>query len=126
MPTRQYIGARYVPKFFYGTGGSAEWVANTQYEALTIVTRNGNSYTSRKPVPTSVGAPEDNPEYWVSTGIYNEQVEEYRAAVDALDDRVDDVEENAIIGAKTSMLYGKKVVVYGDSLSSDTQNHRDL
>lgn len=74
---RQYIGARYVPKF-YDYDGSSDWRSGTAYDALTIVTRNGNSYTSKKPVPSTVGAPEDNPEYWASTGIYNEQVEAYR------------------------------------------------
>ena len=74
---RQYIGSRYVPKF-YDYEGSSEWRSGTAYEALTIVTRNGNSYTSKKPVPSTVGAPEDNPTYWASTGIYNEQIEEYR------------------------------------------------
>ena len=81
MAERQYIGARYVPKFFNGSNGS-EWVSNTQYEALTIVTRNGNSYTSKIPVPASVGAPESNPDYWVSTGIYNQQIEVYRQEVE--------------------------------------------
>ena len=77
MSTRQFIGARYVPKFF-DWNGSAEWRTGVAYEALTIVTRNGNSYTSKIPVPSNIGAPESNPEYWVSTGLFNEQVEEYR------------------------------------------------
>ena len=83
MPTRQYIGARYVPKFYENSvDHTAEWTSNTQYEGLTIVTRNGNSYTSRKPVPANIGAPEDYPEYWVSTGIFNEQVEQLRQNIE--------------------------------------------
>lgn len=77
MAVRQYVGARYVPKFFEWSG-SSEWVSGVAYEALTIVTRNGNSYTSKIPVPSNIGAPESNPDYWVSTGIYNEQVESIR------------------------------------------------
>ena len=77
MSTIQCIGARYVPKFF-DWNGSAEWRTGVAYEALTIVTRNGNSYTSKIPVPSNIGAPESNPKYWVSTGLFNEQVEEYR------------------------------------------------
>lgn len=88
MATTQYIGARYVPKFFENSSGTAEWTANTQYEPLTIVTRNGNSYTSKKAVPASVGAPEDNAAYWVSTGIYNEQVQEYINEVRTFDGRI--------------------------------------
>ena len=77
MSTRQFIGARYVPKFF-DWNGSAEWRTGVAYEALTIVTRNGNSYTSKIPVPSNIGAPESNPEYWVSTGIFNAQLESIR------------------------------------------------
>ena len=85
--TRQYIGARYVPRFYEGSSGT-DWTANTQYEPLTIVTRNGNSYTSKKPVPASVGAPESNPEYWASTGIYNAQVEQLQKDISNLADTV--------------------------------------
>lgn len=75
----QYVGARYVPKFFQNTQGTAEWVANVPYEALTIVTYLGNSYTSKIPVPSGIGSPNNNPTYWAMTGAYNEQVELYRA-----------------------------------------------
>ena len=91
MATRQYIGARYVPKF-YDYNGSSNWRSGVEYEALTIVTRNGNSYTSKIPVPSSVGAPEENPTYWVATGLYNEQVEAYRQLTIAVASRVDDAE----------------------------------
>ena len=92
MATRQYVGARYVPKF-YDYNGSSAWRSGTEYEALTIVTVNGNSYTSKIPVPSSVGSPDQNPEYWVATGLYNEQVEAYRQLTLALSGRVDDVED---------------------------------
>lgn len=78
---RQYIGARYVPKFYEGSHGS-EWDYNVAYEPLTIVTYLGNSYTSKKPIPAGVGNPKDNGDYWASTGIYNTQVEEYRQEVE--------------------------------------------
>ena len=82
---RQYIGARYVPKFFEDSNGSSEWASGVAYEPLTIVTYNSNSYTSKKTVPATIGAPNLNPEYWVSTGIYNAQIDEYRQEVqDAL------------------------------------------
>lgn len=86
MAVKQYIGARYVPKFFENSSGTSEWRSNTIYEALTVVTRNGNSYTSKKPVPANVGAPENNPEYWVATGVYNEQFREYDRKIDAVID----------------------------------------
>ena len=71
---RQYVGARYVPKF----ATPVEWAADTSYEALTIVTFNNASYTSKVPVPPTVGNPANNPQYWALTGNYNAQVEQYR------------------------------------------------
>lgn len=78
---RQYIGARYVPKFFDNPDGSAEWIQGVAYEALIIVTYAGNSYTSRKPVPSTIGSPNINTEYWANTGNYNAQVEFLREEV---------------------------------------------
>lgn len=71
---KQYVGARYVPKF----ASPIEWAPSTYYEALTIVTFNNASYTSKVPVPPAVGNPAKNPQYWVLTGNYNSQVEQYR------------------------------------------------
>ena len=79
MAVRQYVGARYVPKFFEGENGSTEWVNGLSYEPLTVVTYLGNSFTSKKPVPPiSIHAPNENSEYWANTGNYNAQVEIYR------------------------------------------------
>ena len=76
MAIRNYVGARYVPKF----ANPVEWQANTSYEAMVIVTYNNASYTSKVPVPPTVGNPAKNSTYWVLTGNYNAQVEEYRKA----------------------------------------------
>ena len=76
MAIRNYVGARYVPKF----ADPVEWQANTSYEAMVIVTYNNASYTSKVPVPPTVGNPADNSNYWALTGNYNAQVEEYRKA----------------------------------------------
>ena len=84
MAVRQYIGARYVPKFYEGSNGS-EWDANVQYEPLTIVTYLNNTYTSKRFVPASVGSPMANPDYWVATGLYNAQL-------NALTERVNSIE----------------------------------
>lgn len=72
-----YIGARYVPKFS-DTPGS-EWDNSIQYEPLTIVLYQGNSYTSKTFVP--VGVDINNATYWAETGNYNAQVEGYRQDV---------------------------------------------
>lgn len=67
---RQYVGARYVPKIM------GEWNKALQYEALSVVTYMGNSFTSKVPVPANVEI--NNTDYWINTGNYNAQVEEYR------------------------------------------------
>lgn len=67
---RQYVGARYVPKIM------GEWNKALQYEALSIVTHLGNSFTSKVAVPVNIDI--TNTDYWVNTGNYNAQVEAYR------------------------------------------------
>lgn len=67
---RQYVGARYVPKLM------GEWDKNIPYEALSIVTYKGNSFTSKIPVPAKVDIGDET--YWINTGNYNTQVEAYR------------------------------------------------
>ena len=84
MAVRQYIGARYVPKFYENSNSTSEWQAGVIYEPLTIVTYNGNSYTSKKPVPANIGNPSSNSEYWAATGLYNEQVESLREQFEEL------------------------------------------
>lgn len=74
MAIRNYVGARYVPKL----ANPVEWQANTSYEAMVIVTYNNSSYTSKIPVPPTVGNPAENSKYWALTGNYNAQVEQYR------------------------------------------------
>ena len=76
-----YVGHRYVPKIF------GEWDKQNQYEGLSIVTHQGNSYTSKKRVP--VGIDILNEEFWVVTGNYNAQVEDYRKEVRDLSTYVD-------------------------------------
>ena len=72
MAVTQYIGARYVPLL----AEPVEWNSTREYEPLTIVLNEGNSFTSRQFVP--VGIDIDNEVYWAATGNYNAQVELYR------------------------------------------------
>ena len=83
----RYVGARYVPVF----ADPVEWDNTRTYEPLTIVTRNGASYTSKQAVP--VGTDIANTDYWVATGNYNAQVEAYRQEVQAFDTRITDNED---------------------------------
>lgn len=123
---RQYVGARYVPKLM------GEWNKALQYEPLSIVTHLGNSFTSKIPVPANIDI--TNNDYWVNTGNYNAQVEEYRretleakqlanntsTALDAFKEKQTNTnnEINNKIGLTTSALNElKKVVFDGDTPS---------
>ncbi len=78
----QYIGARYVPLI----SDPIEWSDQKEYEPLTIVTYQGNSYTSRQFVPK--GTPITNEQFWASTGNFNAQIEQYRQEVAKFDSRI--------------------------------------
>ena len=82
----QYIGARYVPKFYENSHdpSSMEWESNKGYEALTVVTWNDDTYTSKKPVPSGIGNPSSNPQYWAKTGNFNAALEGLQEEVSAI------------------------------------------
>ena len=80
-----YVGHRYVPKIF------GEWDKKNEYEGLSIVTHQGNSYTSKKRVP--VGIDIKNEEFWVVTGNYDAQVDGYRQEVQSFNGRITDNED---------------------------------
>lgn len=92
--TRQYIGARYVPKFYEDENHSNQWKYGIPYEPLTIVTYMGNSYTSKRNVPADCGYPNENPYYWVLTGNYNSQINSLSQQVTELSGDVGDLNEN--------------------------------
>lgn len=97
MTVREYIGARYVPLFM------GDWDNTETYEPLSVVTYQGNSYTSRQYVPTGIDI--DNETYWAETGNYNAQIEQYRSDVQNLSNDVSDLSE--LIKSKANvMTYG--------------------
>lgn len=108
MSVRQYVGARYVPKFYQNTqnSNSSEWETNHAYEAMTIVTYNNSSYTSKIPVPIGVGNPAQNPTYWANTGNYNSQVDLYRQETEQISNKID------------NLAIPRNFVLIGDSFSS--------
>lgn len=89
MAVTQYIGARYVQVF----ADPAEWSSAKEYEPLTVVLHEGNSFTSKQFVP--VGIDINNEKYWAETGNFNAQVEAYRREVqDAIENvhqAIDDI-----------------------------------
>lgn len=81
-PPSQYIGSRYVPIF----ADPIEWDIHKSYESLTIVTHDGESYTSKCNVGPGVDI--TNTRYWAKTGAYNSQVEQYKNEVKDLSSQV--------------------------------------
>ena len=134
MALHQYIGARYVPIFYQNSldPTSTEWEPNVSYEPLVIVTLpNLHSYVSKKYVPDSIGSPALNAEYWYDQGYAN-------AYIQAIQDQIDDMKDGTIPGSIQNQLntlttdlseipegfwHNKKVVVYGDSLSTIATNY---
>ena len=84
MSERVYIGARYVPLFM------GEWDNTKSYEPLSIVSNDGNSYTSRQAVP--VGIDIDNTVYWAMTGVIDAQVGALSNRMDAAESDIDALE----------------------------------
>ena len=112
MAIRQYIGARYVPKFFENPNNTSEWLPNVEYEPLTIVTYGLNTYTSKKLVPASVGDPSNNPDYWVATANFNAFVTELQNQIDDINDDIDDINDDIADLTTDTKQY---VVLIGDS-----------
>lgn len=106
---RQYVGARYVPKLM------GEWNKALQYEALSIVTHLGNSFTSKVPVPVNIDI--TNTDYWVNTGNYNAQVEAYRTETAQLKTALNNETTNRRNADKDNILW------IGDSYSVN-YNHK--
>lgn len=90
MTVREYIGARYVPLFI------GDWDIDDDYEPLSVVNHQGNSYTSRQAVPHGIEI--TNEQYWIETGNYNAQVEAYRQEVLQYNDRISTLEGYFPIG----------------------------
>lgn len=83
MTIRQYTGARYVPIIGRKGEDSIAWDNSKPYEALTIVSYQGNSYTSRQDVPAGVD---------ITNGAYWAKMADHNAQYDILEERVDTLE----------------------------------
>lgn len=110
MSVRQYVGARYVPRFSPVNGGV--WDNSYSYEALEIVKYGNDYYTSKKPVPTGVAI--SNTEYWVLTGNYNGAIANLDDKIDAVDTKVDAVDDKVDALHNLNMLRGN-ILFIGDS-----------
>ena len=113
---RQYIGARYVPKFM------GVYDATQVYEALSVVDNGmGTSYISK--IPTPAGTPLTDSTYWTQYGsasgaiinlqnqidnINNTEIPNINSDIQALTDRID----------SSNKLAEKKYVFVGDSYAA--------
>jgi len=116
MATTQYIGSRYVPIL----ADPVEWSSTKTYEPLTIVTHEGNSYTSRQYVPQGIDI--TNEQFWALTGNYNAQVEQYRRETQQAVAQINDWYDAAV--AEYADKYGSKPFAF-DTVA-DMQNARNL
>lgn len=114
-----YKGARYVPLIM------GAWDATVEYEPLSIVIVEGNSYTSKWYVPA--GVPVTNTEYWVLTGNYNGQISSIQSQISEMEtdiavNQADIAEMKPLTAASevwTEWFRGKKIIIFGASNSSD-------
>lgn len=108
-PVKQYIGARYVPIFGRKNENTIEWDNSKPYEPLSVVTYQGNSYTSKQYVPSKVEITDET--YWAQTGNYNAQIESYRREVKECQDTNQELKKNvSVLNARTNRSY----VIFGD------------
>lgn len=97
MAIREYVGARYVPRF------TGLYDVTQIYDALDVVDNgSGTSYIARKTVPA--GTPLTNTDYWFIYGASS-------GAILDLQSRMDNVEEELVT------LTGDKYIFIGDSYS---------
>ena len=128
--TRKYIGARYVPTFYRNSEdhNNSEWEPNVVYEPLTIVTYNTNVYTSKKEVPSIIGNPAQNSEYWAATGVsgaaiadltqqvydmgerLTEEIGEVNTAIEDLDNE---------LSGEIATIKAEEIIFIGDSFGVD-------
>lgn len=112
-----YIGARYVPLVM------GAWSATVNYEPLSIVTFEGNSYTSKTFVPA--GTPVSNETYWAATGNFNSQVEQYRQETLKLQKTVNELQNkiNQLPASTRPNLDERYFLFIGDSYMAATVNY---
>ena len=111
MSMHQYIGARYVPKFYQNSldPTSTEWEANVTYENMVWVsTQNGHMYLSKKTVPANIGTPAQNPEYWMEAGQFNGYIQSLQYQIDDMNDgsvsgslqnQIDEMNDGSVSGS---------------------------
>lgn len=112
MTVREYIGARYVPLFM------GDWDNTKTYEPLSIVSYQGNSYTSTQYVPAGIEI--TNTSYWALTGNYNSQIEQYRDELTSIAEKMPSNDFDSINTIKKYIDDAKNVIPANDFDSVNT------
>ena len=114
MATRQYIGARYVPKLM------GEWDKNISYENLVIVTYKGNSFTSKQNVPQGVDISDKN--YWVNTANFNAQLITINDEISSINDEISSINgEITTINGEITTINGEITTINGEVTSINNE-----
>lgn len=130
--TLMYIGARYVPIF----ADPVEWDDEREYEPLTIVTYNGNCYTSKCYVPKGAQLPpypEGQTKYWVKTSDYNYQFADLKKTVTDLSRLVEQFQKDnerftELINGWNAQVqqWEQEMTAWGERLDTVESNVSDL
>lgn len=88
MALNKYVGRRYIPKI------EGPWTNTREYESLVIVIHEGNSYTSKKNVPSGIDI--KNEEFWIKSGDYNLQIVNIENEIQQFKKSIDDSITNCI------------------------------
>lgn len=108
MAIRQYIGARYVPRFL-GTYDPTQ-----QYEALDVVDNGlGTSYIARDNVPA--GTPLTDATHWFIYGASSGAIVSLQNRMDTAENDIDDLENNVDDLFDIAVRDKKKFLLIGDS-----------
>lgn len=110
---RQYVGARYVPKFFENPDGSWDWAVGFQYEPLTMVKYGTNTYTSKQLVPDTIGTPNLNPQYWANTGDVSGSINNLQQRMVVVENETS--ENTSYIAKEIKKTGNRKFIFIGDS-----------
>lgn len=112
MATRQYIGARYTPKF------SGTYDATQAYEALEVVDNgSGTTYIARKPVPPNT--PLTDTTYWLVYGSSS-------GAILDLQERVGEIEEDIPVINSSILSIGGQVDALENTVSTLDDDVKEL
>lgn len=129
MSIVQYVGARYVPKWYENSvDGTANWEINVEYEPLTWVTSaNNHLYLSKKTVPDNIGTPAQNTAYWLDMGIFtNGQTQQLEEEIGHIQDALAPTFDSSQSYNTGDMVWNENVLYVFDTNHSGAWDDNDV